>query len=161
MISDLRPSHLDDLGLPAAIRWYAGAVQERSDLRVKVHIDGKEYPCSNAVKITLFRIIQEALTNIIKHASASNVDIHLLYSFDKLTARIRDDGQGFNLSQANSERSKRRPFGLLGMQERAAHLGGEFTINSYFGKGTVIEVSIPRQQSEMEAVDENSASFGG
>jgi len=157
----LRPSHLDDLGLPAAIRWYAGTVQERSDLRIKVTIDGKEYPCSNAVKITLFRIVQEALTNIIKHAAASNVDIHLLYSFDKLAVRIRDDGQGFNKAQVNAEQTKRRPFGLLGMQERAAHLGGEFSVNSYPGQGTVIEVSIPRQESEMEAADEDSAPVGG
>ena len=68
LISDLRPSHLDDLGLSATLRWYAGKIQEHSTISVRVDILGEEHDLDEAMKITIFRIIQESLTNIIKHA---------------------------------------------------------------------------------------------
>ncbi|MBM3151544.1 MAG: sensor histidine kinase [Chloroflexi bacterium] len=160
LIADLRPSHLDDLGLPAALRYYAGTIQERSAMKVRVEISGEEYPCSNAAKIALFRIVQEALTNIVKHAAASQVDIHLAYTPEEISVQVRDDGCGFDARRVTAESHGRRPFGLLGMQERATHLGGEFSIESYTGKGTLIEVSIPNRGNQQEAADEDPAVIG-
>lgn len=144
LIADLRPSHLDDLGLPAALRWYAGEIQQRTSLSVKVKIFGEEYQLSDIVRITLFRVTQEALNNIVKHASAKSVEVQLKYLIREVVIQVEDDGKGFfpeNLSQQN-----RPSWGLMGMRERAALLGGRVNIQSQLGRGTRIEVVIPCEQ---------------
>ncbi len=115
LIADLRPSHLDDLGLSSALRWYAGNVQERTKLDVQVEIQGNEPEVASPVKTALFRIFQEALTNVVKHAHARTVRISLTYSPRELQARISDDGQGF--TPGSVESGARVPWGLRGMQE--------------------------------------------
>jgi len=141
LIADLRPSHLDDLGLPAALRWYAGEVQSRAPLAVSVEVVGEPRPIPSAVKTALFRVVQEALTNVIKHAQAENVRVRLSYDDGTVSALIEDDGQGFDPGRLAFTR--RPSWGLLGMQERASLLGGQFTLQSSPGQGTCVEVIIP------------------
>ncbi len=155
LIADLRPSHLDDLGLSSALRWYAGNVQERTKLDVQVEILGNEPEVASPVKTALFRIFQEALTNVVKHAHARTVRISLTYSPQEIHARVSDDGQGF--TPGSVESAARVPWGLRGMQERASLLGGKLNVYSKPGEGTTVEVSVPYQQEESH---ENPAIIG-
>jgi len=143
IISDLRPSHLDDLGLSAALRWYAGNVQEHASISVRVDITGEERELEDAVKITIFRIIQESLNNVIKHAQASHVNIHLCFEERNVRIEVWDNGIGFDLEQAKHDRARRPSLGLAGMEERAALLGGSVSVQSRPGYGTEVEALIP------------------
>ncbi len=149
LIADLRPSHLDDLGLPAALRWYAAEIQKRVPLQVNIEVVGKQITLSSELKTTLFRLVQEALTNVIKHAEASHVDVLLFFQSEAISVSIEDDGCGFDLTRIGT--SGRVSWGLLGMQERTNLVGGEFKINSAPGRGTRIDVTIP-YAGEGEAV---------
>jgi len=148
LISDLRPSHLDDLGLPAALRWYAGQVEEHSAIGIRVDIHGEEKELDGAMKIAVFRIIQESLNNIIKHAEASHVNIHLAFEERNLRINVFDNGVGFDLEQIKHGRTARPSLGLAGMEERAALLGGSVSIQSRPGYGTQVEAMIPYQSKK-------------
>ena len=150
LIADLRPSHLDDLGLPAALRWYAGSVQERTGLKIMVDIEGDELLISPALKIAIFRIVQEALNNITKHAQANDVYIKLEYRPKHVVVSVRDDGVGFDLGTVRMSRARRPSLGLAGMQERAALVKGEVSIQSSPGQGTLVEVKLPLYSEESE-----------
>ena len=143
LISDLRPSHLDDLGLAAALRWYAGKIQEHSTLSVRVDIVGEECNLDDAMKIAIFRIIQESLNNIIKHSQASQANIYLRFEEKNVRINVRDNGIGFDLDEVKQSNSSRPSLGLAGMQERAALLNGTVTVQSRPGYGTEIEALIP------------------
>ena len=151
LIADLRPSHLDDLGLPAALRWYAGVVQERTGLKIMIDIEGDELLISSTLKIAIFRIVQEALNNITKHAQAKDVYIKLEYQPQNVLVSVRDDGIGFDLDTVRMSRSRRQSLGLAGMQERAALVKGEVSIQSRPGQGTLVEAKLPIQSEESEA----------
>jgi PAS domain S-box-containing protein len=139
--SDLRPGVLDDLGLLAAVEWEASRFEERTGVSCVVASnlgdDGLERDLSTAV----FRIAQEALTNVARHAEASNVAIHLNRSDDgrSLTLRVRDDGMGIRDEAAREPTS----LGLLGMRERARRLGGTVSTSRAQEGGTLVEVIIP------------------
>jgi signal transduction histidine kinase len=143
IISDLRPSHLDDLGLAAALRWYAGRLQELTPLSIRVDILGEERSLDEAIRITIFRVIQEALNNIVKHADASHVDLTLEFRESAARIRVRDNGCGFNLDLVRFNQVGRSSLGLAGMEERAALLGGTLSIQSRPGYGTEVEAVIP------------------
>jgi signal transduction histidine kinase len=160
LIADLRPSHLDDLGLPAALRWYAGLVQERTGLKIKVEIEGDELLISAALKIAIFRIVQEALNNITKHAQAKDVYIKLEYETKRVSVSVRDDGIGFDLDEVRLRRTRRPSLGLAGMEERAALVGGEVSIQSSPGQGTLVEAKLPLQSEESEVQSENPSAPG-
>jgi signal transduction histidine kinase len=155
LIADLRPSHLDDLGLSSALRWYAGNVQERTKLDVQVETRGNEPNIPSPVKTALFRIIQEALTNVIKHAHANKVRIFLDYSPLEIHARVFDNGHGFNMKTV--EATGRISLGLKGMEERASLLGGNLKVHSKPDEGTSVEVTIPFTREDS---DENPAITG-
>jgi two-component system sensor histidine kinase UhpB len=162
LIADLRPSHLDDLGLAAAVRWHAGQVAERTGLHIGVEIDGEEGTISPAVKTTLFRIVQEALNNVVKHAEAEHVNVTLVFEPMVIRARIRDDGRGFDPLAKREPHNGRPSLGLVGIHERAGLLGGESLISSQPGQGTLVEVIIPcSQNSESEPIDDHTPVVGG
>jgi signal transduction histidine kinase len=141
LIADLRPSHLDDLGLPAALRWYAGEVQGRVPLQINVEVVGEQRQLPSEMKTALFRIVQEALTNTIKHAKAKTAEIRLVFDDRVVTVSVMDDGRGFDSEKLAA--SPRKSWGVIGMRERASLLGGSFRIDSVPGKGTEVEVVIP------------------
>jgi signal transduction histidine kinase len=141
LIADLRPSHIDDLGLPAALRWYCGNMNERLPLQVNVVTHGEPYELTSETKIALFRVAQEALTNIVKHSGAKTAAIRLQYLPGCVQLEVEDDGCGFDTS---SWRESERPsWGLLGMEERTTLLGGTLVIDSVPGHGTRVRVVIP------------------
>jgi signal transduction histidine kinase len=153
LIADLRPSHLDDLGLGAAIRWYAGEIEKRLPLKLVVSIRDEKPDVSMEMKTTLFRITQEALTNVIKHSGANKVKVLLTYSTEGVLLEVIDDGVGFEPPVMQS--TARPSWGLIGMQERASLLGGKFEITSIPGSGTRVNVYIPYNRIE-ETDDEDS-----
>jgi len=143
VMADLRPPVLDDYGLLATLRWYGKQFASRTGIAVK--IQGKEIsprPASN-IEIALFRITQEAFTNISKHAKATKVTVILTNDKDSLCLSICDDGVGFHHSE-KAEKDKRRGWGLLTMTERAESLGGEFRIEPRPKQGTRVVVKVPR-----------------
>jgi two-component system sensor histidine kinase DegS len=142
IISDLRPAHLDDLGLSATLRWYASRIHELTSIHTRVDIEGDEPPLDDAVKITIFRIVQEALNNVVKHAQATTVNVKVHYLKDDVRIHVFDNGSGFDMS-AVQNRVGRVSLGLAGMEERAALLGGAVTVASRPGYGTEVEAVIP------------------
>ena len=149
IISDLRPAHIDDLGLSATLRWYTNRLQEMSRLRIKVDISGEEHLLDEAVKIAIFRIIQEALNNIIKHSRATTVTVNLGYAEESARILVRDNGVGFDMDTVKN-RAGRVSLGLSGMAERAALLGGTVEVHSRPNYGTEVEAVIPYEVVEKE-----------
>jgi len=156
LIANLRPSHLDDLGLPAALRWYAGELNARSGVQVAVEITGDAEPLRGEVTTALFRITQEALNNFVKHARSERADVRLEYLADFVHLTVCDRGVGFDPVEVRQ--AEHHPWGLLGMQERAVLLGGQLAIDSSPGKGTSVTVIIPRGPTgEVENADTSVA----
>jgi two-component system sensor histidine kinase DegS len=145
---------LDDLGLLAALRWYAGEVKERSNLPVSITVEGTPQPISPTVKTALFRVAQEALINVIKHADANHVYIKLFFEDQKVGIWVEDDGCGFDVGKIRG--GERQSWGLMGMEERANLLGGEFRLDSEEGVGTKILVTLPNTEL-IEDEDEDTS----
>ena len=141
LISDLRPSHLDDLGLGPALRWYGHEVQNRTSLVVNVTAPGGKCPIPKAVSMTLFRIAQEALNNVIKHAVAKEARILVGQEQNNIIMEVIDNGEGFDPKKLVHD--QKETWGLIGMEERVSLLGGKFQIDSSPGMGTRVKVSIP------------------
>jgi signal transduction histidine kinase len=158
LIADLRPSHLDDLGLGAALRWYAGEIEKRIPIKVKVLTINEQKDLSTEMNTTLFRITQEALTNVIKHSGADKVNISLRYNEQGVQLEVVDDGVGFD--QLVLQSTSRPAWGVIGMQERVTLLGGTFDINSNPGKGTRVEVFIPYSSQTEDIEDEDTPIAG-
>src|SRR6266498_4269328 len=105
LMTDLRPSHLDDLGLSAAIRWYSSKIQEHSSLSIRLDIHGEECDLDDAMKITVFRIVQESLNNVIKHSQATHVNIHLHFDEKNVRISVFDNGIGFDHDEIQQKRA--------------------------------------------------------
>jgi two-component system sensor histidine kinase UhpB len=142
-IQDLRPRLLDDLGLEPAIRWYAES-RLADSTTVQVEANGLKERLSPELEITLFRVVQESISNIARHARAHAVQIRIdLYETGHVVARIEDDGVGFLPSKYLHPNDGLRGMGLLGMRERVALLGGTLMIDSTPGRGTRIRAEVP------------------
>ncbi|MFN2105841.1 MAG: histidine kinase [Candidatus Promineifilaceae bacterium] len=151
VISNLRPSLLDDLGLVPALRGQVQTFIERSGIHAELHVKGTIRRLSPDLETIVYRIIQEALTNISKHANAASCDVLLLFEIDELQIIISDDGRGFDVDEIlRSMTGELRAWGLLGMQERVALAGGTFDITSAPGEGTLIQISIPLREEAVE-----------
>jgi signal transduction histidine kinase len=137
--TDLRPATLDHLGLPEAVRWEAMTFRSRTGLRCHVHGEKEVTTLGSEQQTVLFRIFQEALTNVVRHARASAVHVTLTERRRVFELQIRDNGRGVTEAQLSDPRA----VGLLGMQERAALIGGTFEITGRHGKGTTITVRVP------------------
>jgi PAS domain S-box-containing protein len=140
--SDLRPLMLDDLGLVPAVEWLAQNFSERSGIRCELEIGAADLELRDPQASALYRILQESLTNVARHAKANQVEVRLDRADGYVTLRVRDDGRGFNVNEAR----KLKSYGLLGLRERTYLLGGEARIDSEPGKGTTIEVRVPLVQ---------------
>lgn len=143
VMTDLRPSVLDDYGLMAAIRWYGEQFSNRTG--VEIVVEGREFEprLSPEVEITLFRIVQELLTNVAKHSMASRVTVGLVEEAEKVTLTIADNGIGFD--PLISDRSPGESgWGLLNTRERAESIGGKLVVESKPGQGTRVEIDIRR-----------------
>ena len=143
MAFDLRPSMLDDLGLVPAIRWYTKEFKEQSGITVGFELGGEEKKLSSEREIVIFRIVQEALTNIRKHAETEKASVLMDFREDKVIVEVEDRGRGFNVDEALDSSTSRKALGVLGMKERAELLGGNLVIHSSPGTKTLIKLEIP------------------
>jgi signal transduction histidine kinase len=143
LIFDLRPTLLDDLGLVEAVGFYAQTRLKTAGIEVGFGVTGMERRLSGEREATLFRVMQEGITNVIKHAHAKNAIIHLQFETNQLVAQLEDDGCGFEVSQMVSSENPRRGLGLLGMRERMSLVGGALDIVSKPGVGTRLKAVVP------------------
>lgn len=151
VIYELRPTLLDDLGLIAAVKWYAESHLEAAGIKMYLETAGQERRLAPRVEIAVFRIVQEAITNIVRHARAESTCISLEFRESSVGIYIEDDGAGFTLDKVESSADRRRGLGLLGMKERVELFGGSLSLRSRPGQGTQLAVEIPL---ESESVDE-------
>ncbi len=145
--SELRPKVLDSLGLNAAVEWQAGEFKKRTNIEVHLHLNKTLPPIDEALKTGAYRIIQESLTNIARHAQASSVEITIDMRNQNLFVLITDNGKGFDNSLLNHPES----LGLLSIQERARMIGGKATITGEPGKGTHVTLEVPLKNIDLDA----------
>ncbi len=143
LIFDLRPSVLDDLGLLSAIHWYAQNRLGETGIKVRLEVTGTEKELPPQIETALFRVVQEAITNIAKHAQAQNTLIHVEYKAHTISIEIEDDGLGLDTDKLSPQFGESHGLGLLGMKERVELLGGTFKIESQPDAGTEITIEVP------------------
>jgi signal transduction histidine kinase len=143
---ELRPAMLDTLGLAAAIEWQAQDFETRTGIKCQFDSDFNEVGLPPEIAITVFRIFQESLTNIARHANATEIEVKLEQVNRRLSLQLKDNGRGIEPDKISSPTS----FGILGMQERVRLLKGEISLNGQPARGTVLTVEIPLQKSQPE-----------
>lgn len=139
--SNLRPAALD-MGLLPSIEWLGTEFSSRTSIPFTISVQSSNIDINETLAVVLFRIVQESLTNIVRHAQATQVEIELVSHPDALELRVRDNGRGFLMGS----QKKGKTFGLLGMHERTHALGGQLSVNSTPGLGTVVRVWVPLDQ---------------
>ncbi|MDI7261559.1 MAG: GAF domain-containing sensor histidine kinase [Thermodesulfobacteriota bacterium] len=158
LIRELRPTLLDTLGLPAAIRNLAETNLASKGVHVTTEFKGMEQRLSAETELTLFRVAQEAMSNIVRHSEAKKAMISLECNKSECILRIEDDGKGFNVSEITRIEKDGRGAGLFGVRERVAAVGGEAYVESQSGKGTKAIAKVPVVRSTNYAEDKGSGS---
>ena len=146
MIGELRPAGLEDFGIGSVLESFVHKLQRQAGSagpQIETNIEQTDVELSEPVRICLFRVSQEALRNILKHAGARHIQLHLYYVENEVVLDIRDDGCGFTVPERLSELTQSNHFGLVGMTERVAWVNGRLEIQSQPGQGTNILVQIP------------------
>jgi signal transduction histidine kinase len=143
LATGLRPSMLDDLGLAPALKWIAEQSASRGGFEVQFHQERDTERLASVIETACFRIVQEALTNISRHAKASKVQINLRREADDLVLTVTDDGLGFDTVAMRERATTGASLGVLGMQERATLLGGQLEIRARPGEGSTVELRCP------------------
>jgi PAS domain S-box-containing protein len=145
VITDLRPSVLDDLGVWAALEWYVGRIEEPTRLSCECVIDADvaaiELPPDRSTMV--FRVVQESLTNVMRHANASHVTVHAMLRDASIVVVVEDNGKGLDTAHLLDSQS----WGIVGMHERARYFGGELTISGTLGHGTTVTLRLPLESS--------------
>jgi signal transduction histidine kinase len=140
VMTDLRPAVLEDFGLVPALRWYASQFSERTGIKVATRAPRREMRLPPDIELALFRIVQEALTNVAKHSGATSVEIRIRYG-ERVKLTVQDDGRGFS-EPLGARAARRGGFGLTTMRERAEAHGGSLRVE-FPGRGTRLVVEIP------------------
>ncbi len=141
LIFDLRPMTLDDLGLVPTLRKFIKEQGEKAGITARFHLVGEERRLPGNYEAVLFRIVQEALTNVRKHANARTVEVTLSLQPHRAVAVVKDDGEGFDVPATEARQGKTRNLGLISMRERADLEKGSLEIRSQIGKGTEVRAS--------------------
>jgi two-component system sensor histidine kinase UhpB len=144
--AELRPGILDDLGLVAAVRWAAAEFERRSEIPCVVEVALSDAPVDDALATTIFRVLQESLTNVARHAHATRVSVHLASDQREVSLTVRDNGRGIDAAEAAREQR----LGLLGMRERVSAWGGVVEIAGRRDEGTTVWVRIPLEGPAVE-----------
>jgi signal transduction histidine kinase len=153
----LHPAVLDDLGLPEAVDTYLREFSRRFGIKAELRIEGMAARLAPDIEVAAYRMIQEALTNVARHARATRCQVLLQRSDDRFEVIVRDDGEGFPVSRLNSP-DRGGGVGLIGMRERALQLAGMVSIDSTPGAGTVLRILLPARSSP--AADRSSSALG-
>jgi two-component system sensor histidine kinase UhpB len=143
LAQDLRPPLLDEVGLAASLSWYVEREATRAGLAFRLSLAPLDPRPPSACEVTLFRVAQEALTNIVRHAQARTVEVNLRWPSGALELEVRDDGRGFDVAAARRRATQGASQGLLSMQERVALVEGTLEIDSAPGTGTTVRARIP------------------
>jgi signal transduction histidine kinase len=141
----LRPIYLEDLGLQPALEMLVRDAGAKSEIEVSLHITGPSRRLTEELELAIYRIAQEALGNVAQHSNAQRADVRLHYTPDEVTLTVVDDGVGFEVPSRPEELAQRGHFGLVGMHERAALVGGRLEIISSPGEGTQVQVVLPTE----------------
>jgi signal transduction histidine kinase/HAMP domain-containing protein len=152
---DLRPSLLDDLGIVSALRWYVDRQAQRAELEAEFTAFPQDMRFSPALETTCFRIVQEAITNVVRHAKANQVSVEIIQNGVELNVVVRDDGVGFDLNALQERTPHDTTLGLLGMRERVELVGGRLEILSEGAAGTQIRACLPIYLEDFRS-EENS-----
>jgi signal transduction histidine kinase len=152
--TDLRPPMLDDLGLISALEWLVGDFERRYGMSVTSNLQTGDREFTEFAATAIFRMVQEALTNVARHAQASAVTIEIACAGNVSTVRIQDNGKGAQLNAPRAQRS----FGLHGMRERARQLNGTVFINSKPGHGFHIAIQLPTSTLVQDGIGEQGTS---
>lgn len=160
LIFDLRPTLLDDLGLMAAMRWYAETRLGEAGVKVRVELAGEERRLAPQMETALYRVVQEAVNNVANHSGAQNFTLTFVLKTDSVTIMMIDDGWGFDMAELARSRDRKRGLGLMGMKERVELLGGTFAVYSELGGGTKITIDVPLVEQENTADGDNKSSAG-
>jgi PAS domain S-box-containing protein len=142
---------LYDLGLEAALEWLAEQMHEQHGLAIRVHRDQQVKPLGEAARVLVFRVVRELLTNVVKHAEASKVDIAIAKRGPFMHIQVEDNGVGFDLADSGPRTGKSSGYGLFSIRERLTSLGGLVKIDSLPGKGTRVSITVPLEQQEVAA----------
>jgi len=148
MIFHLRPMALDDLGLIPALRKYVHDFEEKYRIMTEFKVTGQETRLSSAMEVAIYRFVQEAFTNIHKHAEATFARLEVEFRPNEVELTVTDNGVGFHPERAESRPSGSDRFGLVGMRERVELLEGEFSIESARGQGTRVKMRVPLKPGE-------------
>ena len=133
---------LDDLGLGPTLRWLARSLQETTGVAVDLRLDGEEARVDPAVETLVYRLVQEALTNVVKHAQAREAVVAVTWDARRIRVRVEDGGRGFDSAGVLSAADE-TGFGVRGMRDRVHFYDGHFRLRSAPGSGTVVEAEIP------------------
>ncbi|MFA4837751.1 MAG: sensor histidine kinase, partial [Dehalococcoidia bacterium] len=148
----LRPPLLDDMGLAPTLRWLVDKMSKNSDLLLEIYIVGEERRLSTNIELSLYRIAQEAISNIQRHAKASTAKVTLTFGKDKVSLSIIDDGCGFNVPARLTHFAGKGKLGIVGMNERSMDIGATIKFESEPGKGTAVNVEVPIPRNELPAL---------
>ena len=147
---DLRPSMLDDLGLMPTLGWYVNKQAQRSGIDIKMNSIELNKKLSPEVEVTCYRVIQEAINNVIRHSEAKNVKIEFKIIDNQLSLEIQDDGKGFDVIEVRKRALNGNSIGVLGMQERVELAGGELSIYSSPENGTKVIACFPLNEKKIK-----------
>jgi two-component system, NarL family, sensor histidine kinase DegS len=145
-IFDLRPMILDDLGLEPTLRGYLRQFGEKNKLEVNLTVMGLKGRLPQPVEVAVYRIVQEALNNVIKHAHAAHAQVNLEVDAESLVVSVEDDGSGFNPDEVDERGDRSKALGLSAIRQRAEMLGGQIAIESFVGRGSTVTAAIPLLQ---------------
>lgn len=162
LVRDLRPAQLDDLGIVAALEYLVGEERKRSGLQVSLEISIPKLRLDSLVETVFFRVAQEALTNVVRHAQIDRAEMRLLECSEWIVLQVEDHGVGFD---PGLSLPPTRGFGIAGMRERAESVGGQLLIRAALGEGTLVEIKVPSSMSSSMTDkevpnDDNSADAG-
>ena len=154
IIFNLRPMALDDLGLVPTLRKFVQDFEERTKIRAVFETTGKEQRLPSAMEAAIYRLVQEAFNNALKHAEPTYIMMELVFLQNKIQLTITDNGKGFNVEQVESRAKIHSQFGLIGMRERVQLLQGEMDIRSNPGQGTKIQITVPIEAKTVKESDD-------
>lgn len=157
IIFNLRPMALDDLGLVPTLRKFVQDFEEKSKIHTIFELIGKEIRMPSAMEAAIYRLVQEAFSNVSKHANATYVSLEISYNPKIITLTIKDNGVGFQVGIVDQPASRNSHFGLIGMKERVELVEGRMDIDSNIGQGTKIMIEIPTTSEERKGKELNES----
>ena len=158
---DLRPLALEDLGLMAAMQYLVNQLAQSTGIEVNFEAEGQIEGLSNDMEVAIYRILQETLNNVRKHAAATEVDVLARFTDDQITLTVADNGRGFEVPEAMTDFASSGSFGMMGLQERAQLFGGNVTVQSQPQVGTVVHLIMSRRSDPAQFELPNASSMPG